>query len=94
MFWFFGCEACGILTPWPRIEPTPPYTGRLSLNHWTTREVPRYYFQIIADSLRIKWDKQVGQSEDWFDSVRDTAATEHLDKTWKQTVVRDYYLLT
>ena len=24
MFWFFGHEACGILAPWPGIEPTPP----------------------------------------------------------------------
>ena len=24
MFWFFGCEACGILAPWPGIEPAPP----------------------------------------------------------------------
>ena len=24
MFWFFGCEACGILAPQPGIEPTPP----------------------------------------------------------------------
>ena len=23
MFWFFGCEACGILAPWPGIEPAP-----------------------------------------------------------------------
>ena len=23
MFWFFGREACGILAPWPRIEPAP-----------------------------------------------------------------------
>ena len=23
-FWFFGCEACGILAPWPGIEPAPP----------------------------------------------------------------------
>ena len=23
-FWFFGCEACGILAPWPGIEPLPP----------------------------------------------------------------------
>ena len=20
-FWFFGCKACGILAPWPGIEP-------------------------------------------------------------------------
>ena len=24
MFWFFGPEACEILAPQPRIEPTPP----------------------------------------------------------------------
>ena len=24
MFWFFGCEACGILAPRPGIEPVPP----------------------------------------------------------------------
>ena len=23
MFWFFGHETCGILAPWPGIEPTP-----------------------------------------------------------------------
>ena len=23
MFWFFGCEACGILAPRPEIEPAP-----------------------------------------------------------------------
>ena len=24
LFCVFGCEACGILVPWPRIEPVPP----------------------------------------------------------------------
>ena len=24
MFWFFGPEVCGILAPWPEIEPAPP----------------------------------------------------------------------
>ena len=24
MFWFSGPEACGILAPWPGIEPAPP----------------------------------------------------------------------
>ena len=24
MFWFFGCEPCGILAPQPGIEPAPP----------------------------------------------------------------------
>ena len=24
MFWFLGCEACGILAPQPGMEPTTP----------------------------------------------------------------------
>ena len=24
MFWFLGGKACGILAPWPGIEPAPP----------------------------------------------------------------------
>ena len=33
--------ACGILLPWPGIEPGPTAVNALSLNHWTTREFPR-----------------------------------------------------
>ena len=32
--------ACGILVPWPEIEPIPPALEAQSLNHWTAREVP------------------------------------------------------
>ena len=24
MFWIFGCKACGVLVPWPGIEPVSP----------------------------------------------------------------------
>ena len=46
MFWFSGLEACGILAPWPGIEPIPhlPYTcthrRRQRLSPWITRGVP------------------------------------------------------
>ena len=42
-FFFFWprCVACGILVPRPGIEPVPPPLGVWSLNHWTTREVPK-----------------------------------------------------
>ena len=44
MFWGFGCKACGILAPWPGIEPAPPpHTGKSSHNHWTTKEFPNKY---------------------------------------------------
>ena len=31
---------CGILVPWPGIEPVPPAVEVQSLSHWTAREVP------------------------------------------------------
>ena len=42
------CTACGILVSWPRIEPVIPALGVWSLNHWTTREVPRSHLFICA----------------------------------------------
>ena len=39
---FWPCHAaCGILVQ-PGIKPMPPALGAQSLNHWTTREVPKY----------------------------------------------------
>ena len=43
-FGFFGHEACGILAPWPGIEPTPPALEVWNLNHWVAREVPSVTF--------------------------------------------------
>ena len=43
LFFFFNwlCHvACGILVPWPGIEPMPPAMEAWNLNHWTIREVP------------------------------------------------------
>ena len=44
LFLCFGVEACGILSPRSGVEPTPLCIGRQSLNHWTTREVPKKVF--------------------------------------------------
>ena len=38
-FFFLHHTACGILLPWPGIEPVPPAWEVWSLNHWATREV-------------------------------------------------------
>ena len=41
VFIFWLCHAaCGILVPWPGIEPRPTAVKALSRNHWTTREFP------------------------------------------------------
>ena len=37
IFWLH-CMACGILVPWPGINPVPPAVESWSPNHWTTRE--------------------------------------------------------
>ena len=39
-------SACGILASLPGLEPASS-TGRLILNHWTTREVSEYLFSIL-----------------------------------------------
>ena len=39
--------ACGILVPWPGIEPASPAWEARSLNHWTTREVPKYILLLL-----------------------------------------------
>ena len=40
IFWLHF-TACGILVPWPGIEPGPTAVKAPSLNHWTAREIPR-----------------------------------------------------
>ena len=35
------CFGIQNLVPWPEMEPGPHALGAWSLNHWTTREVPR-----------------------------------------------------
>ena len=43
-FFFWPCHtACGILVAQPGIKSMPPAVEALSLNHWTTREVPGHY---------------------------------------------------
>lgn len=40
IFWMHHAT-CGNLLPQPGIEPTPPALEARSLNHWTSREVPK-----------------------------------------------------
>ena len=37
------CVACGILVPWPGVEPRPSTVKAQSPNHWADREFPLYY---------------------------------------------------
>ena len=48
LFIWQHCESCWILVPWPGIEPVPPAVEAQSLNHWTTREIPRSIFLSIS----------------------------------------------
>ena len=48
-FQFFGCAMwhVGIIVPQPGIEPMPPAVEAWSLNHWTAREVPKFFYFLI-----------------------------------------------
>ena len=54
MFWFFGHESCGILTPRSGIEPAPLVLEAQNLNHWTAREVPSITLNAYPDLLALK----------------------------------------
>ena len=56
MFWFFGHKTCGILAPWPGIEPAPPALEG-ETNHWTTREVlpDVFYVYLVKHDLWLNW---------------------------------------
>ena len=36
--------ACGILVPQPGVKPVRPALEAWSVNHWTAREVPNFFF--------------------------------------------------
>ena len=44
IYLFIGHVACGILVPPSGFKPVPPALGAQSLNRWTTREVPSFFF--------------------------------------------------
>ena len=56
-FLFWPCHvACGILVPWPGIEPGPPAVEVWSPNHWTTREFP--IFQLFNNIHFFLYNKK------------------------------------
>ena len=52
MFWFFGHEVCGILSPWPAIEPAAPELEAQSLP-WTNRQGPIEFY--ICNTIYTSW---------------------------------------
>ena len=50
---FFGLVACGILVPWPGIEPGPPAVEAWSTNHWTAREFPHLELLDICGGVLV-----------------------------------------
>ena len=73
MFWFFGHEACGILAPWPGIEPTPPaLEGEVLTTGLPGKSPERRHFGPSPKIYSIAspaphflgWDGWPGRSED------------------------------
>ena len=58
------CTACGILLPWPGIEPMPPAVEAWSLNHWTTTEFPGQSF-LSSDGSWSLWASSLFQIPKW-----------------------------
>ena len=55
MFWFFGWEACGVLTPWPGIKPvTPALEGRVLTTGLPGKVLFIFHLSFISLDLRGK----------------------------------------
>ena len=65
-FFWLCCAACGILVPWPGIEPTSPAVEAWSLNRWTAREAPnsgcicrflycRFSHLVPSENISLVW---------------------------------------
>ena len=55
-----AASTCRIFVPWPGIEHTPPALGAWSLNHWTAREVPVFFY--FVHYLLRSTAEQVGET--------------------------------
>ena len=71
-FFFFWLHnmACGIIVPWPGIEPVQPAVEAQSPNHWTTREFPpifQFLIRILLRQYQWKW-----KITDWIIKMKKT----------------------
>ena len=60
----------GILVPRPGIEPIPPAMEVRSLNHWTSREVPRRRPTLVQDKLDFKTKCITRDKEEYFVMIK------------------------
>ena len=60
MFWFLGCEGCGILAPQPGIEPAPPpLEGKVLTTGLPGKSLSKYLF----NEWRREWiNEQIQES--------------------------------
>ena len=56
-FWLHHV-ACGILVPWPEIEPVHPAVNVQNPNHWTIKEFPQETHFRSNDTNRLKVKKK------------------------------------
>ena len=62
-FFFFAASHGGILDPQPEIYQISRCVGRWSLNHWTTREVPDFFFFTVLSNVKLTRSKNKGCHE-------------------------------
>ena len=56
MFWFFGCEACGILGPWPGIKlATPALEGKISTIGPPGKSFTCFFHKLLLGADEKEW---------------------------------------
>ena len=80
IFIFWLCRAaCGILIPWPGIEPMPPTMDTQDLNHWTAGKVT-LFCQFYWDIINIQHSVSLGYTK-----------LKSSIMTWLTYIVNDYH---
>ena len=76
----FGQAACGILVPWPGLEPVSPALEGWSLNHLTTREVPKVSIVLMprftSQLQDVCWEWSYNSNSMWI--LKSTSISESL----------------
>ena len=89
LFIWSNREACGILAPWPRMEPMPPAVGAWSLSPSTTREVPimACWYYTTAVIFKKCFNSEQKRNMFWtmeWEGVSNSWVTRSREKLWEE----------
>ena len=88
MFWFFGHKTCGILAPWPGIEPAPPALEGEALTTEPSGKSCQMFSMYILSNMTCDWTEL-----NWIDNIQEHCIYYHTIILRKLLVATDGTLM-